>query len=172
MPILTRRDGTGTVIAVTFDVGYEVTGNLSLSVTAETFDHDELARSIFGVAPVEERLVTGIEWTPGAWDADVTLAWIGERDLTRYGYEGYNDAAATLPKALVGDAYVTLDARVEYAISDRVAFYAGGRNLTDYNQAGDDDTPLFFGPDGAFDVGYIYAPLRGREMYAGFRAEF
>jgi hypothetical protein len=46
------------------------------------------------------------------------------------------------------------------------------KNLLDYTQAGDEDTPLFYDADGGYDVGYIYGPLRGRQMYAGLQAKF
>ena len=171
IPILTQRDDTGEVVAVTLDIGYVLSEDLDVFLTAETFDRDEVARSIFGVAPVEDRLVTGIQWAPGRWDAFLSVAWLGERDLPRYGYEGFNDAAATLPKSQTAGAYINLDARIEYAINNRFAIYAGGRNLTDEVQV-DDESPLFFDADGGYDVAYIYGQLRGRELYAGFRADF
>lgn len=57
-------------------------------------------------------------------------------------------------------------------MNDNLSLYAGVSNLLDYTQAGDEDTPLFFDADGGFDVGYIYGPLRGREIYAGLKMEF
>ncbi len=171
IPVLTQRDEKGEVVAVTLDVGYALNDDLDVFLTAETFDRDRVARSIFGVAPVEDRVVTGIQWTPGRWDAFLSAAWLGERDLALYGYGGFNDASATLPKPQTAEAYINLDARVEYAISDRFAVYAGGRNLTDELQS-DDESPLFFDADGGYDVAYIFGQLRGRELYAGFRADF
>ncbi len=75
-------------------------------------------------------------------------------------------------KTTEAPAYFTLDMRASYQMNDNLSLYAGVSNLLDYTQAGDEDTPLFFDADGGFDVGYIYAPLRGREIYAGLKMEF
>ncbi|MBM4197883.1 MAG: TonB-dependent receptor [Gammaproteobacteria bacterium] len=171
VPLLTQRDDTIEVYGLTFDLGYVLTDDLDLTLTAETFERDAVMRSSFGVAPVEERIVTGIEWHPGPWDIDLTAVWIGSRDLARYGYEGFNDAAATDRKPTDVSSFVTVDARIEFTFSDRLAFYAGGRNLFDETQVRD-DSPLFFDAGGGYDVAYIYGALRGRELYAGLRAEF
>ena len=53
-----------------------------------------------------------------------------------------------------------------------MSLYSGVSNLFDYTQAGDEETPLFYDAEGAFDVGYIYGPLRGREIYAGMKLTF
>ena len=172
IPLLTQRDEKGEVFGVTFDAGYAILDNLDVSFTAEVFDQDDVMRSIFGVAPIEERAIIGLDWHPGKWDVTADVTWIGERDLTDYGYEGFNDAAATLAKSTDGAAYTNVNARAEYAFSERVAVYAGGRNLFDTTQVGDEDSPLFFDADGGYDVAYIYGNLRGRELYAGLRLEF
>jgi hypothetical protein len=36
----------------------------------------------------------------------------------------------------------------------------------------DEESPLFYGPEGGFDVVHVYAPLRGRVAYAGVKASF
>ncbi len=45
-------------------------------------------------------------------------------------------------------------------------------NLFDYTQAGDEDSPLFWDSEGGYDVAHIYAPLRGRYVFGGFKAAF
>ncbi len=172
VPLLTQRDESGEVYGATFDLGYALTDTLNISLTAEAFHQDTVMRSIFGVAPVEERLILGADWDPGNWDITASYTLIGPRDLTDYGYEAWNDLALTIPKSTDADAYGTLDARAEYKVRDGLAIYAGGRNLLDYTQVEDEDTPLFYGADGGYDVAYIYGPLRGRELYAGLRLEF
>lgn len=172
VPVLTQRDETGHAYGGTIDIGYKLTDALDLSLTLEKFEHDDVMRSIFGVAPIEERAILGLEWHPGAWDIDVNMTWIGPRDLKDYGYDGYEDAGLTIPKATRADAFVTVDARIEYAVTEDIALYVGGRNLFDYTQVKDEETPLFYKPDGGFDVAYIYGPLRGRELYAGTRFSF
>jgi outer membrane receptor for ferrienterochelin and colicins len=172
VPLLTQQDETGEVYGVTFDLGYALTDDLNLSLTAEAFAPDAVMRSVFAVATIEERIIAGVEWHPGAWDIHFDATWVGPRDLADYGYEGFNDAGATLQKTLEADSYVTVDARAEFAFNERFAIYAGGRNLFDYTQAGDEDSPLFFDASGGYDVAYIYGPLRGRELYAGLRVRF
>lgn len=173
VPLLTQREGEGTATAITFDAGYALSDTLQLSMTAETFDHDDTMRSIFGVAAIEKRVTLGAEWTPGAFDIDVNASWAGERDLADYGYEGFDDTGASLAKPLEVDAYWTLDARAAYQVNAHLNVYAGGRNLTGFTQVEDDGiSPLFYDADGGYDVGYIYGPLRGRELYAGISAEF
>ncbi|KAF7774183.1 hypothetical protein PCIT_a0584 [Pseudoalteromonas citrea] len=41
-------------------------------------------------------------------------------------------------------------------------------NLFDYNQGSEGSSPLLFDDEGGYDVTYIYAPLRGWLIYAGF----
>ena len=172
VPLLTQRDDKGSVWGVTFDVGYAITPTLDVSFTAELFDQDDVMRSIFGVAPVEERIVLGADWHPGDWTISGSFSWQGEQDLSDYGYEGWNDVALTSPKTTTGDAYTDLDIRAEYQVLDNIAIYAGGRNLLDNTQVEDTTSPLFYDADGGYDVAYIYGPLRGRELYAGLRFEF
>lgn len=172
VPLLTQRDEKGAVYGVTFDLGYAVTNTLDLSFTAEMFDQDEVMRSIFGVAPIEERIILGADWSPGNWTMTTSYTWVGERDLLDYGYEGWNDAALTIAKATEGKAHADFDARVEYAVNENLFIYGGGRNLLDHTQVNDEDTPLFYDADGGYDVAYIYGDLRGRELYAGLRLEF
>ncbi len=172
VPLLSQRDETGTVFGGTLDMGYAATDTLDLTLTLEAFQQDEVMRSIFGIAPVEERAIIGAEWRPGAWDIHFDAILVGPRDLTDYGYEGFNDVAATLAKSTDADSFATFDARIERKFGDRFSLYAGGRNLLDYTQVNDADTPLFFDAEGVYDVAYIYGPLRGRELYAGIKVEF
>lgn len=172
VPLLTQRDDTGEVYGITLDLGYKLLDDLDLTLTAETFHQNDVMRSIFGVAPVESRIITGFEWSPGNWDLDATYSWMGSRNLQDYGYEGWNDAALTIPKSTDAPAYHTLDLRGEYSFANGVSLYAGGRNILDSTQVEDEDSPLFYGADGGYDVAYIYGNLRGRELYAGLRWEF
>jgi outer membrane receptor protein involved in Fe transport len=60
-------------------------------------------------------------------------------------------------------------------VGDSWSAYIGANNLLDYTQADDEDTPLHWvstDPAEGFDVAYICGPLRGRELYAGFKYEF
>ena len=62
--------------------------------------------------------------------------------------------------------------RLSKAINESYTLYGGVKNLTDYTQAGNEDTPLFYDADGGYDVGFIYGPLRGRQFYVGLQGRF
>lgn len=172
VPLLTQRTDPGEVYGFTLDVGYQLTDTLTLDFAAETFHQDDVVRSIFGVAPVEQRVIVGATWSPGRWTARASYTLAGARDLSEYGYEGYDDAALTIRKPLHGDAHGDLDARAEYAFTDRISGYVGVRNLLNHTQVEDETSPLFFDASGGYDVAYIYGDLRGREAYVGIRGQF
>ena len=172
IPLLVQRDEKGEVYGGTFDLGYALTDTLDLTFTAEKFEHDDVARSIFGVAPIEERIIAAVDWRPENWLIRASYSWIGPRDLTDYGYEGFDDASATFAKQTTGTSYGDLDMRAEYATGVGVSLYLGARNLLNATQVEDETSPLFFDADGGYDVAYIFGPLRGREIYGGARWQF
>jgi outer membrane receptor for ferrienterochelin and colicins len=174
VPLLTQLDRKGRALSATLELGFAATDELDLTLAVETVDHDSAMRAIFGVAAIEDRVRAGLEWHPaaGRWDVHFDASWAGKRSLTSYGYEGFQDAGATIAKSTNAGSFVTADLRVEFAATERLAVYAGARNLFNYNQAKDQDSPLFFDADGGYDVGYVYGPLRGRETYAGLRYAF
>ncbi len=172
VPVLEQLSEKGKVVALSLDAGYQVSEDLHLSATAETFFHDDVMRSMFGIAPVEKRFMAGISWKPGRWNLRMDATWTGSRDLSRYGYEGFDDAAATIIKPLEAPSYLTLEARIAYAVTEQVDFYLGGKNISDYTQAGKVTSPLFYDAEGNYDVGYIFGPLHGKEIYMGVSAHF
>lgn len=178
IPLLTQLDEKATVITSDIAFGYRLTEDMTLSLTAEHFDYDSVFKSSYAVAPIEERVTLSLDWDVNDWEFFANLVWVGSRDLSEYGYDGYNrlDANGQVDldskKTTDAPAYLTLDLRVSYEINEYMSFYSGVSNLFDYTQAGDEETPLFYDAEGAFDVGYIYGPLRGREIYAGMKLTF
>lgn len=178
IPLLTQLDEKARVITSDIALGYRLTDDMSLSLTAEHFDYDSVFKSSYAIAPVEKRVTLSMDWDLNDWEFFANLVWIGSRDLAEFGYEGYNRLDAngqvdpSSKKTTDAPAYVTLDLKVSYQLNDTLSLYTGVSNLFDYTQAGDEDTPLFYDAEGAFDVGYIYGPLRGREIYAGMKFSF
>ncbi|MGR6500973.1 TonB-dependent receptor plug domain-containing protein [Shewanella sp. Koi 1] len=178
IPLLTQLDEKARVITSDIALGYRLTDDMSLSLTAEHFDYDSVFKSSYAIAPVEKRVTLSMDWDMNDWEIFANLVWIGSRDLAEFGYEGYNRLDAngqvdpSSKKTTDAPAYVTLDLKVSYQLNDTLSLYTGVSNLFDYTQAGDEDTPLFYDAEGAFDVGYIYGPLRGREIYAGMKLSF
>ena len=178
IPLLTQLDEKARVITSDIALGYRLTDDMSLSLTAEHFDYDSVFKSSYAIAPVEKRVTLSMDWDVNDWEIFANLVWIGSRDLSDFGYEGYNRLDAngqvdpSSKKTTDAPSYVTLDLKVSYQLNDTLSLYTGVSNLFDYTQAGDEDTPLFYDAEGAFDVGYIYGPLRGREIYAGMKFSF
>lgn len=178
IPLLTQLDEKATVITSDIALGYRLTDDMTLSLTAEHFDYDSVFKSSYAVAPIEERLTLTFDWDVNDWEFFANVVWVGSRDLSKYGYEGYNrlDANGQVDpdskKTTDAPSYLTVDLRVSYQLNEYLSLYSGVSNLFDYTQAGDEETPLFYDAEGAFDVGYIYGPLRGREIYAGMKLAF
>ena len=172
VPLLTQLDEEASITSMDITLGYKAAEGLDLSITAEVFDHDDAFKSSFGVATTEEKIIIAADWEVAGWDVYASASWIGSRDLTDYGYEGFNDAALTIAKTTDAPAFSWVDVRVSRNINDNLSLYAGANNLFDQTQAGDDDSPLVFLPDGGYDVAYIYGLMRGRELYAGLQYEF
>ncbi|ABM23603.1 TonB-dependent receptor [Shewanella sp. W3-18-1] len=178
IPLLTQLDEKATVITSDIALGYRLTDDMTLSLTAEHFDYDSVFKSSYAIAPIEERLTLTFDLDVNDWEFFANVVWVGSRDLSKYGYEGYNrlDANGQVDpdskKTTDAPSYLTVDLRVSYQLNEYLSLYSGVSNLFDYTQAGDEETPLFYDAEGAFDVGYIYGPLRGREIYAGMKLAF
>jgi len=170
VPVLTQIEDDATVIASDISLGYLVGDALRLGATFETYHYDERFKESFAIAPVEERATFSADWNYGAWQWYSSATWVGGRNLSDYGYEGFNIFTSD-PKRTDAEAFWTIDAKLSYAVNEALSLYAGGKNLTGYTQVEDAETPLFRDVSGAYDVAYIYAPLRGRAIYMGFEYE-
>lgn len=168
VPLLTQLEDSAAV--TTFDVttGYNVTENFTVNVGIEKFDYDDNFKSSYAIAPVEERASIELQYEKDNLKVFWSTIWFGEKDLTEYGYQGFNklnDASTT--KTLVGDAFTTSDIKVQYQLTQHTKIYAGVSNIFEETQIDSGDTPLFYDANGGYDVAYIYGALHGREMYAG-----
>ncbi|MBX2848610.1 MAG: TonB-dependent receptor [Acidiferrobacterales bacterium] len=184
---LTQVDEKGVVFAVDLALGYRISDALLLNLVIESYDYDDVFQDVYGIVPLEEGASITLDYDLEGWDIYGTLNWVGSRDLTAYGYEGYDqiDAAGYIIEDSVkiskSPSYITLDFRAAKEINDNFSAYIGVNNLLNYTQAGEGESPLFWvagdrdeiglQSDG-FDVTYIHGPLRGREFYAGFTYNF
>ncbi|MDP6374390.1 MAG: TonB-dependent receptor [Pseudomonadales bacterium] len=171
VPLLTQLDDSALALSSDLALGYKLTDSLTLGATLEHFDYDRNFERAYAIAPIEDRLTLTADYENGRWNAYATAVWTGSRDLSRYGYEGRNILGESLEKSTSAQAYWTLDVRLSRDIGDHLSVYLGAYNLFDKTQAGDMQTPLFWDSTGSYDVGYIYGPLRGREIYAGVKFE-
>jgi outer membrane receptor protein involved in Fe transport len=173
VPVLTQLDEDAEVLVADLALTWRVADQLSLGATLETIDYDDAFKSAFGVVPIEERLILTADWEMAGWDVFASATWVGERNLAAYGTPEAPtfDAAGTLPMDTDAEAFWTVDLRIAREIGEQWEIYAGATNLLGYTQVEDAQTPLFF-DDGAYDVAYIFGPLRGREAYAGIRYSF
>ncbi|KFZ36287.1 TonB-dependent receptor [Shewanella mangrovi] len=177
-PLLHQMDDKASSITSDISLGYRLLDDLTLNLTLENFNYNATFKHSYAIAPVEQRVSFNLDWDIGGWDFYASAVWIGSRDLSEYGYEGYdrllssNQADPSSKKSTDAPAYFTLDVKATYAINDTMSVYFGASNLLDYTQVDKSESPLFFDANGNFDVAYIYGPLRGREAYVGLKLEF
>ena len=171
-PVLAQLKETASVSAIDLALNYQVMEEWSLSMIAEQYNYNDIFKQSFAIAPVERRVTVSSDWDYNGWDVIASATWVDNRDLTDYGYTGFNRNDATEPKLTDAKAYVTVDLKVIKELSSSLKIYIGATNLFNYSQAKDLDSPLMFHENGAYDVIFINGPLRGRSAYAGLRYEF
>ncbi|WP_440874096.1 TonB-dependent receptor plug domain-containing protein [Thalassotalea sp. PLHSN55] len=168
VPVLTQLDETAAVTTIDISSGYNITENLLINVSAEQFLYDVQFKSSYAIVPVETRASFDIEWQLDDLKVFWSTTWFGARDLTEYGYEGYNikgDLSSIKPTN--APAFSSSDLKIQYKLSSNTKLYAGISNIFEYTQIEEGESPLFFDQDGGYDVAYIFGPLHGREFYAG-----
>jgi len=176
-PTLTNLEKTLNTYAYDIVAGYQITPELSLGGSVEHYEFDRAYKEAQFLAQIEDRIRLLVDYENRGWTANLTATWIGSRDLSEYGYEGwniYNEGTGEVQdkKETDAPAYYTVDVKVSKDLDEQFTLYAGVKNLFDYTQTGDGISPLFYDAEGSYDVGYIYGPLRGRQIYAGIRAQF
>ncbi|HKK22116.1 MAG TPA: TonB-dependent receptor, partial [Pseudohaliea sp.] len=173
VPVLAQLEEEAEAIVADLAFTWRLSQQFSLGATLESIDYNDTFKAAYGVVPVEERLSLTADWSTGGWELFATATWVGERDLAAYGTPENPtfDAAGTLPMDTDAEAFWTVDCRVERHLGERWEIYAGATNLLGYTQTEDGQTPLFF-DGGAYDVAYLWGPLRGREAYAGIKYSF
>jgi outer membrane receptor for ferrienterochelin and colicin len=153
-------------------IGYEVMEGLNLSGVYEMYRYDDLYKSHFSLAAIEQRARFSVDYDINGWELYTEATWVGARDLAGYGYtDRYNDLALTSPKNTTSPAYTTVDLKLSKSIDKNLTVYAGAKNLFDTVQT-DTESPLFYDVNGGFDSAHIWGPLRGRMVYAGVKATF
>lgn len=168
VPILTQLDESASVTTFDITAGYNVTDELTVNVGLEKFNYDDAFKSSYAIAPVEERASIELQYEKDNLKVFWSTVWFGEKDLTEYGYEGYNKLNdPSTAKTLVGEAFSMSDIKVQYQMTEHTKIYAGVSNIFEETQIDGGETPLFYDADGGYDVAYIYGGLHGREMYAG-----
>ncbi|MCG8670308.1 MAG: TonB-dependent receptor [Pseudomonadales bacterium] len=176
VPTLSQLDEKGEVITTDVVFGYQVTRAWLLGASVEHFDYDDVFKSSFGIAPVEERVRLTADYESESWNLFASLTWIGARDLSEYGYDGFYDewdgTTASEEKGTDAPSYYTIDMRLTKQLDPTFKVYVGVNNLLDYTQAGDEQSPLVYDAEGGYDVGYIYGPSRGRTVFTGVQATF
>ena len=168
VPLLTQLEDSAAVTTFDITAGYNVTENLTVNIGLEKFVYDDNFKSSYAIAPVEERASIELQYQKDNLKVFWSTVWFGEKDLTDYGYEGYNVLNdSTTAKTLVGKAFSTSDIKVQYQLTEQTKIYAGISNVFEQTQIDSGDTPLFYDVNGGYDVAYIYGALHGRELYAG-----
>ncbi|WP_281559569.1 TonB-dependent receptor [Thalassomonas sp. RHCl1] len=168
VPLLTQLDDSAAVTTFDITLGYNVTDNFTVNVGLEKFNYDSAFKSSYAIAPVEERASVELQYEMDNLKVFWSTVWFGEKDLSDYGYQGYNrrNDPSTV-KTLTGKAFSTSDIKVQYQLTEQTKVYAGVSNVFEETQIDSSDSPLFYDADGGYDVAYIYGALHGREMYAG-----
>ena len=173
VPLLSQLSEDASVLVADVAVSWRPITALSLSATAEVIDYSEEFKQAFGVVPIEERLRLSADWGVRDWELFASATWVGGRNLADYGTPATPtfDSAGLLPMDSDAEAFWTLDLRAARHVGDNWEVYLGASNLLGYTQVEDAQTPLFY-DGGAYDGAYLFGPLRGREIYAGFKFNF
>tara|TARA_R100001377_G_scaffold42412_1_gene23937 strand:- start:3580 stop:5715 length:2136 start_codon:yes stop_codon:yes gene_type:complete len=168
VPLLTQLEESASVTTFDITLGYNLTENFTVNIGLEKFSYDDAFKSSYAIAPVEERASIEFQYEKDNLKVFWSTVWFGEKNLSDYGYEGYNKLNdASTVKTLVGKSFSMSDIKVQYQLTEHTKVYAGVSNVFEQTQIDDGDTPLFYDTDGGYDVAYIYGALHGREMYAG-----
>ncbi|KGJ91543.1 TonB-dependent receptor plug domain-containing protein [Colwellia psychrerythraea] len=168
VPLLTQLEESASVTTFDITLGYNLTENFTVNIGLEKFNYDDAFKSSYAIAPVEERASIELQYEKDNLKVFWSTVWFGEKNLSDYGYEGYNKLNdASTVKTLVGKSFSMSDIKVQYQLTEHTKIYAGVSNIFEQTQIDDGDTPLFYDAEGGYDVAYIYGALHGREMYAG-----
>jgi outer membrane receptor for ferrienterochelin and colicins len=171
-PVLSQLDAAAVVRTTDLALSWQLTEQLKLSATAEYFGYDDNFRASYAVAPVERRASLDVDYQLDSVDVHLAWVWFGSRDLTRYSYQGFDDAAGTVAKPLLAPAYGQLDSKIQWQLLPDLQLYVGGTNLLNVTQLGKHSSPLMYDAAGGYDVAYIFGQLQGRSVYAGARWTF
>lgn len=172
VPILTQLSETASVSALDFNMNKQVNHYLNLGFSVEKYIYNQVFKESFGIAPIEQRLGINMLSIHNKWRFNSSLDYVASRNLSDYGYYGFDKYPSNKPKPSKAPAYYNFDFKIAYQLNENINLYLGATNLFDYNQARDGSSPLFYDDQGGYDVTYIYAPMRGRTAYMGFDIDY
>ena len=172
VPVLTQLTDSAHVIAVDWTLNYQWTELFNLGISTELYDYNAVFKRSFAIAPTQMRATLSGLWDNQQWRISTAATWVDRRDLSDYGYTGFDKNNGSGNKPTMAPAYFNVDTKIAYKISDNIELYFGALNLLDYNQAENESSPLLFDEFGGYNVTYIFAPMRGRTAYVGFDLDF
>ncbi|TMS85769.1 TonB-dependent receptor, partial [Pseudoalteromonas sp. S980] len=111
-PLLTQLAETAAVTAIDISANYQVYDDLTIYAIAEQYHYDDTFKASFGIAPIEKRATISSDLHFKGWEIISSATWVASRDLTEYGYEGFNDTQAQLAKPTTAESYITVDMKV------------------------------------------------------------
>lgn len=103
--------------------------------------------------------------TRNGWKFDYTLQWLGEQRIAN---TSMNVIQNQLPRT--SPDYVLMSTQITKDIGEKWSAYLGVENLNDFTV----DNPILgasdpFNPNNNFDTSFVWGPIFGRMVYAGFR---
>ncbi|WP_444997764.1 TonB-dependent receptor plug domain-containing protein [Aliikangiella sp. IMCC44359] len=184
-PTLLNSSETMKVSTIDWVFGYEFSKNWYFNGSVELYQYQKNYKETFAIVPLEKRALLGLEYDNETWKVSLDATWVGARDLTDYGYQDrynqFNDINAndlvdagelSALKSTDAKAFTLVNFKISKQINSQILVYLGGKNLLDFTQVKDMDSPLYWQNDNGtpvYDVAHIYGPLKGREFYLGFK---
>ena len=172
VPVLTQLTDKAQVTAIDWVLNYQWTERFNIGISTEIYDYNATFKESFAIAPTEKRATLSGLWDNQQWRISTAATWVASRNLSDYGYTGFDKNNGSGNKPTIAPAFFNVDTKIAYQLSSNVQLYFGALNLLDYNQAGDESSPLLFDESGGYNVTYIFAPMRGRTAYIGFDLDF
>lgn len=170
--------------AVDLLAGYQVKSDWMIEASFEFFNYEKGYKLKLPVAAIENRLQLRSDYRRGPWSHQLAIIAVGPRDLSSYGkYSSYYKNAVFDPfggevgqdlKDMDAPLFVTVDTSVGYQYNKTFNLSLGVRNLFDYTQAGQGDSPSNFHQHFDhlhYDGTHTWGPNRGREFFFKITAD-
>lgn len=179
-----NTDESYDIWATDFLAGYQLQPDWMLEASLEFFNYERGYKLKLPVAAIENRFQLRSDYRHGPWSHQLALIVVGPRDLSNYGkYSTYYGTAVFDPfggevgdqlKNMDAPLFMTVDATVAYQWSKTFNLSAGVKNLFDYTQAGQGDSPANFHQHFDhlhYDGTHTWGPNRGREFFFKITAD-
>ncbi len=135
VPLLTQLEEDAAVTTMDITAGYNLTDNFTINIGLEKFNYDDHFKSSYAIEPVEERASIELQYEKDNLKVFWSTVWFGEKDLSEYGYEGYNKLGdPTTAKTLTGKAFSSSDLKIQYQLTTHTKLYAGVSNVFEETQ--------------------------------------